>query len=803
MSLIQPSFDPLPDPAAVVLGPNVRFTVLTSRLIRMESSPTSLFEDHPSQAFWFRRQPVPAFEARADPQRIEIETEHLRLSYRIEPEALLEVFQASNLRVEVKSTGAIWRPGDSYRQAGNLWGTARTLDDTGGKIRLEPGLIARQGWALVDDSRSLVFDQDNWLALREAPTNQDWYFFGYGHDYAACLADFNRVSGQTPMIPRWALGNWWSRYWAYSANDLLSLMDEFREHAVPLSVCIVDMDWHLTETGNLSTGWTGYTWNQALFADPPAFIQSMHDLGLKVALNLHPAEGVHPHEASYTALAEYLEKDAAAGRPIPFQAANPRFMQGYFELLHHPLEAQGVDFWWLDWQQGTPASLAGLDPLWWLNHLHFYDHARGGRTRPFIFSRWGGLGNHRYPIGFSGDTVVGWEALDFQPAFTAAAANVGYGWWSHDIGGHMGGIEDDELYIRWVQFGVFSPILRLHSTKNPYHERRPWGRGHLADHIASQAMRLRHALIPYLYTMAWRNHTQSLPLITHLYYSHPENEEAYACPRQYWFGSQLIAAPFTRPAEPSLGLARQVVWMPPGQWFNFFTGEPMPSGWQTVYGGPEDIPVFAPAGAIVPMAPQAGWGPPGTPSALHLYVFPGVSQRFELYEDDGETIDYLSGRYALTPFTQEWQTGQLRFSILPVLGDASVTAAQRAYYIHLRGLGQPGRIQASLNGQPVAVQTACNPHTDTLSFDPLMLGPTDELVITVEAGESGDLIERRDRSLDTLRKCLNAFRLDSWVKARIEAAWPAIRSGQVSLSSFPALDEAQRAALENVHQRYA
>ena len=254
-------------------------------------------------------------------------------------------------------------------------------------------------------------------------------------------------------------------------------MEEFREREFPLSVCIVDMDWHTTQTGNRSVGWTGYTWNRDLFPDPAGFIAWLHEQGLRTALNLHPADGVHPHEEAYAEMAAAVGIDPATGEPVEFDSVDPRFVEAYFKFLHHPQEAIGVDFWWLDWQQGKQSKLQGLDPLWWLNHLHFYDLGRDGVKRPFIFSRWGGLGNHRYPIGFSGDTVVSWASLANQPYFTATAANVGYGWWSHDIGGHMWGVEDAELYLRWVQYGVFSPILRLHSTNNPYQDRRPWGWG--------------------------------------------------------------------------------------------------------------------------------------------------------------------------------------------------------------------------------------------------------------------------------------------------------------------------------------
>ena len=281
---------------------------------------------------------------------------------------------------------------------------------------------------------------------------RDLYFFGYGHDYVGCLREYGQVSGRVPMVPRYALGNWWSRYWDYRQNELRDLMVEFHEKQVPLSVCIIDMDWHITRTGNASSGWTGYTWNREQWPDPDGFIAWLHEQGLRTAMNLHPADGIWPHEAQYEAMARWMGQDPQSQEPVHFDLADPRFVEGYFDILHHPMEAEGVDFWWLDWQQGQrmvhsrrPVAEV-MDPLWWLNHLHFYDLRRNGTKRPFIFSRWGGLGNQRYPIGFSGDSWVTWATLEFQPYFTATASNVAFGWWSHDVGGHSAGTEDPELF---------------------------------------------------------------------------------------------------------------------------------------------------------------------------------------------------------------------------------------------------------------------------------------------------------------------------------------------------------------------
>jgi alpha-glucosidase (family GH31 glycosyl hydrolase) len=335
-----PSFDPIASPEAIVATGNVRFTVLASRLIRLEYSRDGIFEDRPSQPFWYRKQPVPAFKKSISDKMIEIESDDLHLRYRLSRFG----FTRWTLSITLKQTGVTWRYGDSSRRAGNLKGTARTLDGDFGNTRLEDGLLSRAGWSLVDDSRSLVFNEKGWLEPRTREEN-DLYFFGYGTDAAACLHDFTRIAGPIPMIPRYILGNWWSRYWEYSQDELQSLMEEFRSRDIPLSVCIVDMDWHLTKTGNKSDGWTGYTWNRELFPDPPGFIRWLHEQGLQSALNLHPARGIHPHEEQYEAMAKWMGVDPSSKEPIAFEATDPRFVEGYFDILHHPYEEMGVDFW--------------------------------------------------------------------------------------------------------------------------------------------------------------------------------------------------------------------------------------------------------------------------------------------------------------------------------------------------------------------------------------------------------------------------------------------------------------------------
>ncbi|MFN2170359.1 MAG: TIM-barrel domain-containing protein [Candidatus Promineifilaceae bacterium] len=811
-------FEPLADPRSVVQGADWRFTVLTPRLLRLEYSAEGVFEDRPSQAFWFRRQPVPDFALRETVGGIEIETDYLLLRY----ETSEEGFMPQSLTITLKETGTVWQYGEVDNL--NLLGTARTLDNVDGALALEQGLVSRVGWAVYDDSENLVFDETGWLATREGE-GLDLYFFGYGRDYQGCLKDFAAVAGPAPLLPRWALGNWWSRFWAYTDRELLDLMDDFRAHDVPLSTCIVDMDWHITDTGNASSGWTGYTWNRELFPDPPAFIAELHRRGLKTALNLHPADGVWPHEEQYEGMAEQLGLAADGKTPVAFDIADPEFTRAYFELLHHPYEKQGVDFWWMDWQQGTVSGLAGLDPLWWLNHLHFYDLARAGsRKRPFVFSRWGGLGNHRYPIGFSGDAVVTWESLAFQPYFTATAANVNYGWWSHDIGGHMGGIEEAELYTRWVQFGVFSPIFRLHSTDNPFHERRPWGYDRETEAVTSAAMRLRHALIPYLYTMSWRNHVEHMPLIRPMYHDHPTREAAYHCPDQYYFGSELIVAPFISQADEGTRLSRQTVWLPEGEWFDFFRSERYPGGatgaatlltgsWHAVYGGLEDIPVFARAGAIVPLAVLAGWSDTGNPAALAVHLFPGADNVFDLYEDaaalTADDADGADGAASLTdsgveflpcltPISQSWSAESWQVSIGAAAGDASFLPQERFFELHFRGVQEGVFATAVLDGHALELTPTYDAETNSLIVGLPAKKTAQTIVVTVSAGEE-ELHLPQTYCLQSSRRMLKAFKMDSWVKMRIDQKLPAIVQDLNLLARYEfSLSAAQTRALVEV-----
>lgn len=774
-------FTPTAAPASIIQVGDVRFTVLTDRLIRLEHDPAQTFEDKASFMVWFRLHETPRFEQKITEESVEIITSHLHLIYLINPVG----FTQQTLSITLRQSGQVWHFGDWDRE--NLRGTGRTLDEADGPIHLDPGLLSRSGWAVIDDSASMVFDESGWVTARPAvtgagPETKDLYFFGYGNQYLDCLRDYCKISGKVPMIPRYILGNWWSRYWEFSEITLKELIKQFIEHEIPLSVCIIDMDWHITKTGNFSSGWTGYTWNRDLFPDPPGFIRWLHTNGLRTALNLHPADGVHPHELDYPQMATAMRIDPDSQTPVPFDIADPEFVQHYFNILHHPKEEQdGIDFWWMDWQQGVRVKQSKnpvsryLDPLFWLNHLHFYDLQRNGTSRGFVFSRWGGMGNHRYPIGFSGDSVVSWKSLAFQPYFTATSSNVAYSWWSHDIGGHMGGIEDPELYLRWIQFGVFSPILRLHCTKNPYQDRAPWSFGKETLDIAAKYMRLRHQLIPYLYTMAWKNYTDDIPLVQPMYYHHPEDEIAYRMPNQYYFGSQLLAAPVTKPVEPDLNMAAQTIWLPTGTWYDFFTGQKFAGErFVTVYVDKNDCPIFAKSGAIIPLDATEGWtNGVANPESLQIMVFTGTDGEFSLYEDDGISFGYANGDNVLTKFSlqQNADFKKVHFTISTPQGNPAYLPKHRRYQINFLGLLPDSIKSVIVNGVDKTNGITWDLPREMLSLPDIDIDSSHEIHVEIILN---DKPTTRDRRAENIRKLLHIAPINSWVKLAVDQHIPAL-----------------------------
>lgn len=683
--------------AAIIQGEKYRFTVLTEEMIRLEYCEDGKFEDRATQCVIDRKFKVPEYQVIENEESLEIITDKIHLVYN------KQKFTDYGLSVQVRGNisvyHSIWHFGE---EATDLRGTARTLDEADGAIELEHGIISRFGYGILDDSRSLVITEDGWVEPRKEDCI-DIYFLGYGHEYEHCLKDYYHLTGKTPLLPRYALGNWWSRFYRYNDQEYKALMTRFEKEEIPFSVSVIDMDWHLVDIDpKYGSGWTGYTWNKELFPDPKEFMTWLHDHGLKVTLNVHPAGGVQAHEEKYKEMAEAMGRDWEKEEPVNFDVTDQKFLKAYFEYLHHPNEEEGVDFWWLDWQQGGLSKIPGLDPLWMLNHYHYLDSGRRGKRR-LTFSRYAGMGSHRYPIGFSGDTIISWESLAFQPYFTANASNVGYGWWSHDIGGHMKGYRDEELSTRWIQFGVFSPIMRLHSSNSAFTGKEPWNYNAVSENIMKRYLKLRHEMIPYLYTMNYHASHDGQPLIRPMYYLEPEQPEAYEVPNEYYFGTELVVCPITEPTDKAAGTACVKAWIPEGKWYDIFSGLKYDGGRMLeLYRSLEDIPVLAKEGAIIPLTDLTEYtNSVENPKELAVKIVPGKKNAFILMEDTGDTCEDKEENWAQTKL--EW-INENEFIIHPANGNLDVIPKCRTWQMEFYGIADVDNLEVTVGGKAIETE---------------------------------------------------------------------------------------------------
>ncbi len=668
----------------MIQGKKYRITVLTEMLIRLEYNEEGQFEDRPTQMVYHRDFPKVDYRVVRSKDGIEIHTPKLSVYYDE------KLFSKNGLSIQVKGNLShylsTWRYSESIQ---DLKGTARTLDMIDGEVELEGGILSQYGCALLDDSTTQVITEDGWIEPRIS-TAKDLYFWGYGHDYKLALKDFYYLCGSTPLLPRYALGNWWSRYYPYSEQTYYELLDRFDRDKLPFTVAVIDMDWHLTKVNpKYGSGWTGYTWNKELFPDPERFLETLHSRGLYTTLNVHPADGIRGYEEVYPEMARRMGVDQENEDPVVFDASNPEFIEAYFECVHHPREEEGIDFWWVDWQQGNTSKIKGLDPLWILNHYHYLDARRNGE-RGMLLSRYAGPGSHRYSIGFSGDTITTWESLDFQPYFTANASNVGYGWWSHDIGGHMMGYKDDEMATRWSQFGVFSPIMRLHSSASPFNGKEPWRFKPEAEKALGEALRIRHRMMPYLYTMNYRAYQEGLPICLPMYYEFPEIEEAYQVPNQYYFGSECVVVPITSARTSGLNVAKVSSWIPEGRYYDVFTGMAYNGNRKLdIYRDINSIPVLAKAGAIIPLTDEiTSVEAVKNPDTLRIKVFTGANGAFTLYEDDNISHDYEIGKFVETQMTYTEDDKEGVFTIHPSKGSIELIPAKRKYSLEFIGVSE-------------------------------------------------------------------------------------------------------------------
>jgi len=627
---IKNSSDLLSKKECMVVGKKYRFSILTDRLIRLEYSESGMFENRASQNVIFRNFDRPIFVVNESDTLIQISTKYYTLSYvKNKPFGSGKLTPGSNLKVMLKGSEKEWYY--DHPEARNLGTINYSLDDFEGELKLDKGLYSTDGFCLLDDSNSLVLDESGNYVERNS-NNYDIYLFMYKRDFGYCLKDYYDLTGYPSFIPRYSLGNWWYKNERYTNSDLNKLIKKFEDNEIPLSVIMLGDKWYNEN-------------NKLIFDDTlinrENLMKLFDDKNIKLGLTIDPSVSLDKNNFNYEELNQYYVNDKFSFIPL-----DNNKLRIYFDKIVNNLE--GVDIFNIDYN-----NIKDKKGLWLFNHYHYVDNIVNKNKRALILSRNTKMATHRYPITYTGKTKVDWNTLSILPLYNMSASNCGVSFVAYAVGGYYNGVEQDELYIRYIQFATFSPFLILSSDEGKYYKREPWKWDSLRLSVIKEYMQLRNRLIPYIYTESYNYYKKCVPLIQPLYYKYPQIYDEPLYKNQYFFGSEMFICPITKKKNPVIGRVVQRIFVPEGLWFDFKTGKKYPGNkYYMGFYNDSEYPAFCKAGSIIPLSLDNGTD---NPNNLELVIFPLADNSYTIYEDDGESNNYLNGDYMLTNVQYKYQ----------------------------------------------------------------------------------------------------------------------------------------------------
>ena len=660
----------------VFRGNNYRVTVLTERLVRLEYDQGGVFNNYETSIVKNRLFDMPDFNKKEDESLLIIETRYFTLTY-----VKGSAFSSRSLTAKYRDSNIEWYYGN--KEVRNFKSCNMSLDYQKEKPELLNGLFSEDGIATIDDSMNLCFDEESNVIIRDynVKNHIDLYLFIYGKDFGLCLADYFKLTGKPPLIPRYALGNWWSREYNYNSEDVVNLIDKFQRENIPISVFLLDSGWEKKAEGEKS----GFTFNPDLFPNPSEFIKNVHAKKIKLGLKINPQYGFSKSEQYYDELLKYLTPDKNG--ILPFNPYDMKSVDVYLKLLKTPLETMGVDLLWNDYYDKD------RNKMYLVNYYMNKDNVKYNKRSLFL-SRNGTFDAHLFNVLYSGKTLINWNTLKMLPFYNLNSANIGVSFWSHDVGGSIGGIEDSDLYLRSIEFGVFSPIFRFNTERGKYFKREPWKWDVVTERIAIDYLRLRHKLIPYIYSEAYNYSKNGTPIIRPFYYNNLifYDDENYV--NQYYFGSAFMISPIINPMDEMIsGRTVQKFYMPGGVWYDFNNSKRYLGNHKYVaFYSIDDYPIFVKQGSIIPLAGDDSYMETSNPKTLEVHIFPGESNTYKLYEDDGETLNYQKGKYLITELDYNYRASNYTLIIRPVEGDMSVIPTKRNYKIVFRNTKQAEKL---------------------------------------------------------------------------------------------------------------
>ena len=652
----------IPKKRYIVVGNTYRFTLLSPRLIRLEYSKEGKFEDRATSLVVNRVFDDFEFTVGGENPSLIITTEYFTLTYVRE-----EPLNANSLKVRVNGTDKEWYPG--HKEIRNVGGLSYSLDNIN-NVKLNKGMYSFDGFVLLDDSNNLVIDNEMFVPRDKGTV--DLYLFVYRSDLGLCLQDYFKLTGYPKMIPRYALGSWWYKNEPYNMYDIDDVLKKFNDNEIPISVFLLGDKWH----DNISN----YSYDITRF-DKLALNKFYSSKNQVFGLTVNPTLPINNSDSLYNEVIKYLP---ANNNQISLIPLNNNTINVYLNLIVSNLINSGIKIFNIDYD--NPADLYGL---FMLNHYHYA--IANLNNRGVILSRNPGVAPHRYPILYSGKTLVSWDTLKYLAQYNNSAANMGVSWHAHAIGGYYGGMEDDELFIRYIQFGVFNPIFILASEAGKYYKREPWKWDQIKLSVIREYMQLRNKLVPYIYTEAYSYHKYGVPLIQPLYYKYPKIYDEPNYINQYFFGSKIMISPIIKKKNLEMNRVVQRVFIPNGIWYDYSSGKKfMGNKYYVGFYRDEDYPIFVKEGSIIPMSLDNGTN---NPVNMEIQIFPaenGLYGSYELYEDDGISSNVGKFNYLITKFNLDKVDDGYKFTI--TRKDGNYNMPNRNYLLRFRNMKLPDKV---------------------------------------------------------------------------------------------------------------
>ena len=669
--------------ANIIMGNKYRFTLLTERLIRLEYSPNGEFEDRASQNVIFRNFKKVDYTREDTDTLLRIETKYFTLNYvKDKPFYSGKLTPGSTLRVSLKESDRVWYYG--HPEARNFGALTYSLDDFEGKLRFDKGLYSTDGFAVIDDTKTLVIDENDSPVKREN-NNIDIYLFMYRKDFGFCLRDYYELTGYPMMISRFLLGNIWYKNEKYKLEDIENLLSKFADNNINISSIILGNNWHNDKDFYSFDG-----------IDIKSLMGLLSNYNIKLGVTLNPEYGINNQSRLYPGISSFLNTNSPMINFVPF---NNYMISAYLNNIVRPLLGEGVSYFLTDYN-----NIKDKDNISLFGHLNYISNPLFLGKRGINISRNTGIAMHRYGIYFSGKTKVSWKTLEVLPFYNATASNIGMSFVSHAIGGYYGGIENSELFMRYVQFGTFSPIMMLASEGGKYYKREPWKWDVLSLGVVREYMQIRTKLVPYLYNEAYMYHKSGVPLVQPMYYQYPKIYDEPLYRNQYMLGTEMMVAPIIKKKNPVMDRVVLRVFMPEGKWYHFGSGKRYNGNrYYLNFYKDEEYPVFCRAGSIIPMSLDNNTN---NPVNMEIQVFPGKNGSYKLYEDDLEGLS--SSNYVITNYEYEYAPNEYEFYI--TLGDGKVGVIPRYinYFIRFRGTRLVKNIKVLVSGNEVQYQAFSN-----------------------------------------------------------------------------------------------